>query len=85
MIFDRAKSREPWVMIACGHNVYRAFLKDGRGRSEFYRGTPKANGHIWCFPHPSGASQYWNDPANVDRASQFLRRLLDRYGIVLDR
>jgi len=31
---------------------------------------------VAIVPHPSGISHWWNDPANVERASEFLRGVL---------
>jgi uracil-DNA glycosylase len=31
-----------------------------------------------AIPHPSGASHFWNDPANHARAERFMRRLVER-------
>jgi hypothetical protein len=28
------------------------------------------------FPHPSGVNRWWNDPANVENAKTFLRKLV---------
>lgn len=74
-------TNERIVVVACGAKVFRAFT--GK-RKPMFRGVRLAPGvDIWHFPHPSGASHYWNDPSNVDRASRFLKKLLKRYEIRL--
>lgn len=68
------------IVVACGHNVFRALT--GMKAPLFGGVKLKHWGlEIWCFPHPSGASQFWNDPVNVRQASRFLRDLLDQAGI----
>jgi hypothetical protein len=70
------------VVVACGHQVYRALTGL---KAEFFKGRKVAGVEVWCFPHPSGASAFWNRQANVLRASNFLRRLLNRSGIMMAR
>jgi uracil-DNA glycosylase len=74
--------KEEIIVVCCGHAVYRAFT-DSRGT--FYKGRRDQNLELWCFPHPSGASAYWNRRDNVLYAANFLRRLLNRSGIVIAR
>ncbi len=74
---------EPTVVIACGHAVYRALT--GR-KVEFFKGHQLSDKvEVWCFPHPSGASAFWNRRDNVMQSSNFLRRLLHRSGISIAR
>lgn len=54
------------VCLALGHDRPRWF-------EEFdLDGFPL---RVVCFPHPSGRSRYWNDPVNLRRAGEVLRRL----------
>ena len=87
--FDLAQARDNWytlmaevlvnrefdVVLLLGRNVARAARADYLGFLEwdwwgFF--------HVAVFPHPSGTSHYWNDPANVERASEFLRGVVAR-------
>lgn len=82
-----AADEELHVVIACGHEVFRS-LTDKPGT--FFKGkvigTSKARRvDIWCFPHPSGASSFWNDQRNTLQAKVFLHGLLKRYGIDMAR
>lgn len=68
-------------VIACGRNVFSALT--GRRRIDFYKGLRIKSdyGHhvdVWCFPHPSGANDYWSDPTNVEFASKFIRKIYKR-------
>jgi uracil-DNA glycosylase len=66
-------------VLACGSKVFNCFT--GR-RGEMYKGLALKDHdstsvlNIWLFPHPSGASTYWNDPENVALARRFLRKRL---------
>lgn len=71
------------TVVACGHQVYRALT--GTRKMEFFHGRDFIGVEVWCFPHPSGASSYWNSRARVLLAANFLRRLLKRAGIILTR
>lgn len=70
-------------VIACGHKVYRAFT---RRKGQYFKGArivtktynPPHTLDVWCFPHPSGASPYWNERENFDRAAEFIRSVRDR-------
>lgn len=74
-----AASDPPVVVLGCGGKVFRALTGQ---KKPMFKGTKVAPGvHVWHFPHPSGASHFWNDPASFDRASGFLKRLQDRYGM----
>lgn len=80
-----ARDPELVVVLGCGQKVTKALVGQ---EMPFYAGkalhTEPARGvDVWSFPHPSGASHYWNDPANVAHAAHFLGRLLERYGIAL--
>lgn len=66
------------VVVACGHQVFTALT--GVRRMEFFKGRRVEGVEVWCFPHPSGASQFWNHPENVERAGEFIRKLLKRSG-----
>lgn len=77
-----AGEEEPVVVLACGHAVFEALTGS---RQEFYHGKNRSGVEVWCFPHPSGASAYWNRRANVLQAANFLRRLLKRSGISIER
>lgn len=74
------------IVVACGHAVFQALT--GR-KGEFYKGrNVQLAGtviEVWCFPHPSGASSYWNYDENKRMAANFLRRLLNRAGMTNDR
>lgn len=76
------KDDEPTIVIACGHSVFRCLT--GR-KTELFRGRISMGVEVWCFPHPSGASAYWNTRGNVDRAAKFLNRLVRRKGIAIAR
>lgn len=73
---------EPVVVLACGHSVFRCLT--GR-KTELFRGRATIGVGVWCFPHPSGASSYWNSRGNVDKAAIFLNRLVKQKGIVIAR
>lgn len=91
--FDVAKARrlgqamiDQWLVegetrtvLACGKKVY--FCLTGE-KVDFFKGkalkSPFGRVEIWCFPHPSGASAFWNDPANVNRVHRFLKALQAR-------
>jgi uracil-DNA glycosylase len=73
---------EETIVVCCGHQVYQAFTGE---RSQFFKGKRMGQVELWCFPHPSGASSYWNHRANVLQAANFLRRLLNRSGIAIAR
>ena len=70
-------------VIACGHKVYKAYT--GR-KGEYFKGVrvktsvynPVHTVDIWCFPHPSGASPFWNERENVIQAAKFIRRVRER-------
>lgn len=70
-------------VIACGHAVYEALT--GIKKMEFFHGRDFAGVEVWCFPHPSGASSYWNTRSHVLLAANFLRKLLKRAGIMMTR
>jgi uracil-DNA glycosylase len=74
------------VVLALGNEVCLALtgVKISRYKG---RKIPGRDGHevdVWHFPHPSGASHYWNDPKNTAKASEFLIKLLKRYGIAFE-
>lgn len=73
------------VVLALGNEVCLALAgqKIKRFKGKTLRGRDGHTVDVWHFPHPSGASHYWNDPDNVARAQRFLKRLLKRYGIAL--
>lgn len=73
-----------FILIACGNRVVDRFrvATGSRGwgleKLEYFQykiWIPQTIGHIILIPHPSGANRYWNDPENVDRASESLRSL----------
>ena len=70
------------VVVACGHQVYKALTGE---KGIFFRGHRYGSVEVWCFPHPSGASAYWNRKENITYAANFLRKLLNRSGIVIER
>jgi uracil-DNA glycosylase len=78
-----ARDPEHVVVLGCGANVMEALVGKAPGmyKGKALKVEPARGLDIWHFPHPSGASHYWNDPANVDRASRFLRRFLKHYEI----
>ena len=80
LMVDIAEMDEHVIVVACGHQVFIALTGQ---RAEFFKGRRVEGVEVWCFPHPSGASQYWNYPANKLRASNFLKRLLKRSGVVM--
>lgn len=78
-----SRDSEHVVVLACGTKVMRALCGQAPG---MYRGKalvlePVRGVDIWQFPHPSGASHYWNDPLNFTHAARFLNRLLKHYEI----
>eukprot|EP00416_Gambierdiscus_australes_P026699 CAMPEP_0171081928 /NCGR_PEP_ID=MMETSP0766_2-20121228/16801_1 /TAXON_ID=439317 /ORGANISM="Gambierdiscus australes, Strain CAWD 149" /LENGTH=136 /DNA_ID=CAMNT_0011539263 /DNA_START=12 /DNA_END=422 /DNA_ORIENTATION=+ len=61
-------------VLLLGNGVVRAFgVKAGLLEVE-KRGTCE----LLAFPHPSGVSHFWNEPANVSKASKVLRAALRR-------
>lgn len=73
---------EDIVVLACGHLVFRCLT--GK-RVDFFRGIRRPGVEIWAFPHPSGASAFWNFPENRKRAHRFLKRLLKQRAILMAR
>jgi uracil-DNA glycosylase len=74
---------ERHIVMACGSKVFLAFTGQ---KVTMYRGVRMAdNIEIWYFPHPSGASHYWNSKENRLRAANNFRKLLRRAGIVIAR
>lgn len=78
------KQDELVPVVACGHQVFKSLT--GTAKPFFKGKTIRKVGHsgrveVWNFPHPSGASAYWNDPKKYREAQAFLRRLVKRYGI----
>ena len=82
MVFEWAHEDEDVVVVACGLKVFQALTGE---RGDFFKGRRVDGVEIWCFPHPSGASMFWNSRQNVLRAANFLNRLLKRSGIVMQR
>ena len=89
LVRDWSKSEEPVAVIACGHAVFECVTKVKR---PFFKGKKIALYsddwdakpiEVWCFPHPSGASAFWNEPKNWQAAHEFLIKLSKRYGINL--
>jgi uracil-DNA glycosylase len=78
------KSDELTPVIACGHLVFKTLTNRPK---PFFKGTTirvpgrESAIEVWNFPHPSGASAFWNDPKNVREARAFLNRLVKRYGV----
>lgn len=79
MTLDWVNMEEAPVVLACGAKVAKALI----GRPvPMYKGKRLGERlDVWHFPHPSGASQYWNSPDHVEVAARFLKRLLERYGL----
>ena len=67
----------PWGRyLLCGRRVAAAFgFRADVAYLRWYRWEGK-----WyaVIPHPSGIVRWYNDPANVQRARRFLRRLAAR-------
>lgn len=82
LMVEIADSDEPAIVVACGHAVYRALT--GR-KGTFFKGRRVEGVEVWCFPHPSGASAFWNSRGQVLLAANFLSKLLKRSGIVMAR
>jgi hypothetical protein len=60
-------------VILLGHKVAGVF-----GVKRRFLETEIVDGRTFAvFPHPSGVSHYWNDKDNVQRASCFIRKLLN--------
>ena len=81
-----AKDPQLVVVLACGAKVYEALTgcegtKNNKFSGKALKLGPAQGVDVWYFPHPSGASHYWDDPDNVDYASRFLKRLLKHYEI----
>lgn len=84
-----AREGGPQLVLACGHKVFKALT--GK-RVELFTvlvvevpiGEEEVPVHVCCFPHPSGASAYWNDIENVEIARQFLIRLQERFEHLID-
>jgi len=61
-------------VVLLGNNVARAFgVRAGLMQAEVRDGS-----RLLTFPHPSGVSHFWNDPANVRRAAGVFRAELRR-------
>lgn len=67
--FLERRRRRPVVLA--GRRVAAAF---GLARQPYLEWTRLPNGAPCAvLPHPSGVCRWWNDPANVEAASRFLR------------
>jgi uracil-DNA glycosylase len=78
-----AEDPELIAVLGCGHNVFQALTAESR---PFFHGIafkagPTQGVDVWNFPHPSGASAFWNQLENVGRATEFLKKLLAHYGM----
>lgn len=78
-----ARQPELFVILAAGKEVYRSLIGV---EGTFFKGKKGKLGpaqfvDVWCFPHPSGASAYWNDRSRAAGAKRFLNRLLKSYSI----
>lgn len=60
------------AVVLLGARVAKAF---GFGRAEPFVLYQTGGPGVAVLPHPSGQNLYWNDQANRDRASAFLRGL----------
>jgi hypothetical protein len=71
LLLTRAPDR--WVL--CGRRVVEAF-EIPETSSRWLSECVVAERRVLVFPHPSGISRFWNDPANVERAARALRRFV---------
>jgi hypothetical protein len=55
-------------VLLAGRGVARAFGVD----APFLEWVELGRARVAVFPHPSGVSHWWNDPANARRAAEFL-------------
>lgn len=62
------------VVILLGKRVSMAFGVP----TDYFERWWIVEAEAYAFPHPSGVNRWWNDHANVDRASRFLRAVVER-------
>lgn len=62
-------------VILAGKGVAAAFLPQQQAINYFQRYLTVSI-RICVIPHPSGVNLFWNDPANVEKASRFLRAIV---------
>lgn len=76
-------SQKPQYVLACGHQVYKSLTGSPQilfGRRVFNYPAWGGRVVIFNFPHPSGASGFWNEPDNTRKAKHFLAKLLHHLG-----
>lgn len=62
------------TIICAGLKVWDAFgCPDD---ADWFDGHQRRGMTFWKFPHPSGASAFWNHRRDVEEASQFLRSIV---------
>lgn len=66
----RTPKRVAWVFM--GKRVAAAY----GWRGEYFEWGELNGRRIATFPHPSGINMWWNDPANVELAREFVAGLL---------
>jgi len=62
-------------VVLLGKRVGRAFLGRRQGGVNWYEWTSDGGPPMAVVPHPSRVSRYWNDHANVQRATRFWAEL----------
>lgn len=67
---------EDRIVVLLGKGVARAFELD----VDFLTVHEHRGATVAIIPHPSGKNLWWNDPANVAAATDFLRGFLDGQG-----
>lgn len=73
-IYTRCVEEGRYKLILAGKGVGKTFLP--KKEIEYFQRYPSGMLQIWVIPHPSGINHFWNDPANVEKASRFLRAIV---------
>jgi hypothetical protein len=67
----------PKVVVLLGDKVRRAFRFEDVNPYVVCGLSDEDVRLVGCWmPHPSGCNRHWNDPANVEQAREFLRRVM---------
>lgn len=68
------------IVLLLGWRVARAF-SNGFSKLPYFVEHQHGGAAFYVLPHPSGVNRYWNDPENVARASEFMRRIVKEHDV----
>ena len=82
--FDMASARKnalaAWARFKAGQTVIllgkRVADAFGLKTVPYFQGVTLSEARVYVMPHPSGVSRWWNDPANVKQAEEFMRGIV---------